>query len=152
LKDEVIDTIAEKSQGMLQAIAEYHSVAQIREALQSSPSTLTGIYEMMLRRIPPRDRKMARNAFRWLTISPDPLSTEALAEAVVLRPGSSPIIRDVERIYNPNFLLKVLGNFVVLSSDSSVRLVHFTVVDFLASLGNAASDITEDFATDVDED
>jgi Ankyrin repeats (3 copies) len=102
-------------------------------ALERIPDDLTGIYTLMINRIPRLDREMVREALLWLSHAQQPMSLAGLCEAVVLEEGDS--FLDAEsRLEHPEILLTMCEGLVSYDEVSSeIVLAHSTVRKFLTS-------------------
>ncbi|KAJ4220332.1 hypothetical protein NW757_014513, partial [Fusarium falciforme] len=112
----------------------------IRKALSSPPVQLDELYKRMLLEVDDHMKDAAFNALRWLSCSLEPLSMSVLAEATILRPGSSPFLNEDDRFTDPNDLLPILNNLVTISKPASgsrtvetISPIHYSLVEFLTS-------------------
>lgn len=91
-------------------------------------------YIRILRLISQQHKSLAGivgNVLVWVTSAGKPLSPEELAVAVAITPGCRQL-SDISGKYRSKTVIKACRNFVTVKSNK-VRLVHFTVQEFLTS-------------------
>jgi ankyrin repeat protein len=110
------------------------------DTLSSLPVGLNNLYSRMILDIEDHRRDEAFNALRWLSCSLEPLSMSTLAEAAILRLGSSPFLPEDDRFARPRDLLPILNGLATIKKPPAgsdavemVFLVHQSLVDFLMS-------------------
>ena len=105
-------------------------------------------YEKLLDSIPVEQHPLAKSALSWLTFALEPLSVEALAEAVALREHD--LEHDLKiRAHDPQSLLAILAPFVSPGPDPSIRLDR-DLLNALSS-GIITKDALGTFYTNQDE-
>ncbi|KAK3317580.1 ankyrin repeat-containing domain protein [Cercophora scortea] len=158
----------------LEALRELSSPAHIRTALQDLPIGLDATYDRVLKRINPKFQPQVLSALTWLAFSKEVLTLKQLAEVFNIRPGRTPAYDDAERLFQPQDVLKYLPGLVHVneqpdvdlmraespstfsfSDDSSsavgsryqyVRLIHFSVKEYLISSRIAQSAVASHFS------
>ncbi|KAA8893974.1 ankyrin repeat-containing domain protein [Sphaerosporella brunnea] len=112
----------------------------IRERLKALPRGLPAVYENILGRIQPEDRKRAENILQWVTWAMRPLTLEELAIAIAIRTDMSSLSEiedDIET--DPRKVLRLIfGPMLKIEVDDTVHLVHQSAKDFLIG-GNLLS-------------
>jgi ankyrin repeat protein len=96
----------------------------------------------MLEAIVPQHREEAINALRWLICSKRVMTVAELAEAVVIDLEDDGDVDISERLFDSSHIISVLSGLVI-TSDGSVRLAHFSVEEYLTSDRLARSSISE---------
>ena len=94
-------------------------------ALNDLPSTLNDTYAMLLQRIPSHDRKIACNAFMWLSFSIKRITLRQLAEAVVLEETDRDL-NDDSRLTDPASVIDICRGLIQVE-DGYVNLAHDSV-------------------------
>lgn len=112
-------------------------------ALDSTPEFLGKLYTNLFNELNEETKPIAIVALHWLAYSFEPLTINLLAEAVVVNPGSSPMLIEEERLVRPYDIVDMLQNLVTVSSSSNssdldsglVHLIHQSLVEFLQDKG-----------------
>ncbi|KAI1124307.1 ankyrin repeat-containing domain protein [Nemania abortiva] len=138
LKQEIVDRIIEKSNGMfllatLQA-RQLRSASSLREVLERShglPEEIDGQYSMYLDRVKSQPRsKLALKAIQWVSCAYRPLQVQELVEALSVRSGDSNL--DPTGMTAVEKIVQAAGGLLVLDTDSNIiRLVHDSLRDYL---------------------
>ena len=106
-----------------------------RRALNTLPPTLNATYERILQRINKSNKEVQRlvqRSLRWLVCSKEPLSSEALCEAISIETGDTTLDRTA--ISEESEILRWCSSLVRRSaSGKSLELGHFTVKEFLTT-------------------
>lgn len=104
LKNETVDTIAEKADGMfrlaalqLESLKSYRTESKIREALRRLPKSLDIYYERALSKIP-EDQNYVKIALQWMAYSARSILVLELLEAVVLEIECPPYLDENDRL------------------------------------------------------
>ncbi|KAK3689356.1 ankyrin repeat-containing domain protein [Podospora appendiculata] len=138
----------------LETLRDLSSPALIRTALQDLPVGLDATYDRVLMSIDPK-------------FQPQVLTLEQLAEVFIIRPGRTPAYDHNERLFEPEDVLKYLPGLVYVGShavdsnsvasvdsyswyspsvDKYVRLIHFSVKEYLISSRIAQSAVASHFS------
>ncbi|KAJ7164799.1 ankyrin repeat-containing domain protein [Mycena crocata] len=137
LRDEIIKTIAESSQGMfllatlqIQSLRKHTSVDAVRRALIHLPKTIPGIYDEAMHRIQKDDRSEdALSILSYLIYARRPLRLEELQHLLAVQPGQT--FLDEDCIMERSTLVSMCVGLVVVDDDTNiVRLVHFTTQEY----------------------
>ncbi|KAL9621899.1 MAG: hypothetical protein Q9160_003720 [Pyrenula sp. 1 TL-2023] len=143
LKGEIMDRLIDGAEGMfrwvavhLDYICEQCSDADIRTALHSLPPDMFSSYERLLRDINKKSattQKLVQQALKWIMWE-GPINAKALGEALAVRLGVYHL--DVDAIVSQERILQLCGSLIRRSVDGScLESAHFTVMEFLLSLG-----------------
>lgn len=104
--------------------------------MKSLPRTLDETYEHILLSISEDDFDFASNALLWIAFSEKPMTVEAVAEAVSVKPGESSLDPD-RRLIDPNDILEICGSLIVVINEDTrndyVKLAHYSVKEYLVS-------------------
>ncbi|KAI5853280.1 hypothetical protein DFP73DRAFT_535869 [Morchella snyderi] len=141
LKQEIIDTLCEKSNGMFMwvhlqilALCEENTAGGIRQALKELPKDLNATYDQILKRITekgPRFEKVANLVLRWLIYAQAVCSTETVIQAIAIQPGSSKLDDDLLQ-WEIRHILGACQNLVVHDSVlGNFQFAHFSVKEYL---------------------
>jgi ankyrin repeat protein len=113
---------------------------EIRQTLLNLPKDLSETYSRIWTKIcasGPGRLATARKMFKWILCAQRPLRIEELREAVALDLGDSCLDEDKLPSGDSWRLIQMCGNLAILSrEDSTVRLAHHTVKQFLVSQRN----------------
>jgi len=95
-------------------LAEPICISSITRSLTSMPHKIEDIYKIILKQIPPQNRRNVKKALSWLVLSQRPLEVAELAVAVALRDEVQMIkqIRENEPTNLPGELRRTLGSIV----------------------------------------
>lgn len=119
----------------------------IEAALERVPETLEQTYSNILVKIPPEDRKLAKEVLFWLSFSLRALSYKELCEAVIVEDDST-IISDNLRLLQDVDLLEICSSLISYDFDKQhIVLAHSSVWTYLTSEKIMDSD-TRDFFLD----
>ena len=106
-----------------------------RRALNTLPPTLNATYERILQRINKSNKEvqqLVQRSLRWLVCSKEPLSSEALCEAISIETGDTTLDRTA--ISDESEILRWCSSLVRRSaSGKSLELGHFTVKEFFTT-------------------
>ncbi|KAL8905153.1 MAG: hypothetical protein Q9207_002812 [Kuettlingeria erythrocarpa] len=146
LKTHICDKVTTKADGMFLA-AKLHvdslstktSTRMLKKALENLSNDLNVLYNDALSRIESQnqdDRKLAKDALRWVAYTYSPLAARALREALAIEPGDTDF--DNEAMPTINLVLSVCAGLIILDQETQmVRLVHYTAQDFLDKIQNS---------------
>ena len=116
------------------------TIAGMREELRSLPLTLQDIYQRMLTQIPTDQLEIARITFSWMLVARRPLTQEEIItvmapsmDIVFSRPGIKPPSKEQDSQITSIDIVRACGGFVILALDQTLRFIHSTARDFLAS-------------------
>lgn len=105
----------------------------LKKALEDLSNDLNVLYNDALIRIESQnqdDRKLAKDALRWVAHTYSPLTARALREALAIKPGDTDF--DHEAMPTISLVLNVCAGLIILDQETQmVRLVHYTAQDFL---------------------
>jgi len=114
-------------------VLEARTIRERREALQTLPPNLEEAFGKTMERIqtqPKPSIKLATKILTWIRLAERPLSIDELLEACAIREGDS----DLDSNNFPSrdtFLNCCLGLAIVENETSTVRLVHFSLQEYL---------------------
>ncbi|KAF8246353.1 hypothetical protein K440DRAFT_553495, partial [Wilcoxina mikolae CBS 423.85] len=143
LKRDICDKISENAGGMfilvrlqLDQLGNQRSIRNVRRALKAIPGQISDIYENTLTRIRTQFKDHAELAVRclaWIFHAHRPLTAVELQHALAVEPGDEAL--DPSGIHDIDFLLSICGGLVTLEHEhGTIRFVHYTVQEFLASV------------------
>ncbi|KAF7341365.1 Ankyrin repeat-containing protein [Mycena venus] len=132
--------IVEGSDGMfllaklhIDSLTTKHTVKALREALNNMPEDLDGTYDEVVARINQQsrdDRELAWHSLSWITHAKRRLRPSELREALAVEPGSAKL--DPENLLDADSILSVCAGLVVIDEeDDTIRLVHYTMQNYL---------------------
>ena len=134
------------------AVLEARTIRERREALQTLPPNLEEAFGKTIERIKTQPKawvKQATKILTWIHLAERPLSIDELLEACAIREGDS----DLDPNNFPSrgtFLSCCLGLAIVENETSTVRLVHFSLQEYLTKevqiLGRPIGEGHEDMA------
>ncbi|RPB13463.1 hypothetical protein P167DRAFT_605061 [Morchella conica CCBAS932] len=141
LKQEIIDTLCEKSNGMfmwvhlqLLALCEENTPGDIRQALKELPKDLNATYDQILKRIAekgPRSERVANFVLRWLVYAQSVCSTQTVIQALAIRPGSSELDENL-LWWEVGYILGACQSLVVHDDVlDNFQFAHFSVKEYL---------------------
>lgn len=105
----------------------------VMKALEKIPEGLNGTYELILERISPSDRVLAREALVWLTYSCQPMRLAALNEAVVIHRGDE-YLDDECKLCDQRAILYICQGLVSYDERTTIiTLAHSSVKAYLTS-------------------
>ncbi|KAL0632587.1 hypothetical protein Q9L58_008518 [Maublancomyces gigas] len=108
---------------------------QVSEALEAIPSTVTGVYTHLLKRLTGKKVKMVSNILTWVVMAPEPMTVTELAIACsvkITHTAESSIERSLIAGFEHNI---ALCGPILKVQDGVVYLVHQSAKDFLLHLG-----------------
>ncbi|KAJ7762425.1 ankyrin repeat-containing domain protein [Mycena maculata] len=143
LQDVIEEKIVQRSDGMfllaklhIDSLATKQTIKGVRDALRSMPNDLDHTYDEVVERINRQgddDRKLAWLALSWITHAKRPLHPPELREALAVEPGTTQL--DPENLLDMYTILSVCAGLVVMNKeDETVRLIHYTIQDYLESM------------------
>ncbi|KAJ7203241.1 ankyrin repeat-containing domain protein, partial [Mycena pura] len=110
-----------------------HTVKALREALNNMPDDLDSTYDEVVARINQQsrdDKELAWLSLSWITHAKRPLLRSELLEALAVEPGSAEL--DPENLLDTDSILSVCAGLVVIhAEDDTIRLVHYTMQNYL---------------------
>lgn len=150
LVQHVVTTITENAQGMfllpqlqIQAILNETTRRGMRQALKELPPSLNDNLGKTLARIkeqPARRAELALKTLEWIFLAERPFSINELCQGLSVNPGD--ICADEDGYPLPKHMVDYCLGLVALDEASkTIRLVHFTVQEYL---DNAATEIFAD--------
>ena len=117
----------------VQAILNEPTVGDMKKALGRMPYGLNDALQSTMARIqdqPDGRRRMGLNALMWISHAKRPLLVNELSEALAIRSGDKSLDRDSQP--RPGIIVDCcMGLVTVDEKTSEVRLVHFSVQEFL---------------------
>ncbi|KAF8523103.1 hypothetical protein BU17DRAFT_86216 [Hysterangium stoloniferum] len=141
---EMETTLVEGAHGMfrwvecqLDRLQACRNVNSVRKALKSLPRTLDETYARMLSEISEDDIEFACNILMWLAFAKRPMTVPEIAEAIVVKSGTSTIDVD-ERFAEPQDILTICGSLIAVIDGRGqykgyVRLSHYSVKEYIVS-------------------
>ncbi len=119
----------------MQVILEAMTRAEIRRSLRNLSASLGQAFEDTIQRIDeesPSRRQLAMRCLMWVSRARRPLSVEELRQALATEVGE--IQFDEDNLLQSKYIIDCCFGLVVIEEESStVRLVHYTLQDFLQS-------------------
>ncbi|KAJ7481304.1 ankyrin repeat-containing domain protein [Mycena galericulata] len=120
----------------IESLCTKSNVKQVREALKSLPKTLNDSYEHAMKRIEEQnqeDRQLAHSTLTWVANTKRPLTALELQTALAIEPDTQSL--DEDNIFAIEIILSVCAGLVIVDEQLSVvRLVHYTVQEYLDSI------------------
>ncbi|KAJ7487830.1 ankyrin repeat-containing domain protein [Mycena latifolia] len=117
----------------MDSLATKNTIRALRDALNNMPKDLEHTYNDAMDRIDRQsedDRKVARLVLTWVSNAKRPLFIRELQEALAVEPGDTTF--DGDNILDADIMLSVCAGLVVIDqTDHIVRLVHYTVQEYL---------------------
>jgi hypothetical protein len=111
-----------------------HTGREVIRSTNKLPQDLFKVYAESLNQVPSQDRDMVREALLWVVYAKQPLSLEALAEAVVLELEDTYMDAEL-RLPNPREILTMCRGLLDHDQETTqVFLSHATIRDFLFSV------------------
>ena len=116
--------------------------ADIEDSLENLTGAPTNTYEHMLKRIRRQSEskvRLAMDVLMWASYSKRPLSLDELRQALAVKSGMKSL--DARLLPSPKTLVDVCAGLIIVEEESNtVRLIHYTLKEFLQShlgqLGN----------------
>lgn len=142
LTEEVISTLSHNASGMfllpalqIQAILDQVSRSGIRSILRSLSSDLHVVFGRFIERIknqPDSRQQIASAALTWLAYAKRNLSIDELRHALATRLSDTEL--DQDNMVSPRVIVEsCLGLLVIEQDSSAIRLVHFSLQEYLQS-------------------
>lgn len=143
MKNEVMETLLERSQGMFQwAVLQIHQISvrcqspgSIRNRLKTLPETLKETYDEVwaqINALEKQDRTLVTRAFFWTRAMCKPLTSDEMLAAIRVAPNGDMI--PVDENLDEDGLLSLCGRFLVIDSQQQVwRFSHLSVPEYLES-------------------
>lgn len=142
LTEEVISTLSQNANGMfllpalqIQAILGQVSKSGIRSILRSLSSDLNEVFGSLIERIksqPGSRQQVANAALTWLAYTRRNLSIDELRHALATRLSDTEL--DQDNMISPRIIVEsCLGLLVIEQENSAIRLVHFSLEEYLQS-------------------
>ncbi|KAF8523099.1 hypothetical protein BU17DRAFT_86205 [Hysterangium stoloniferum] len=141
---EMETTLVEGAHGMfrwvecqLDRLRACRNVNSVRKTLMSLPQTLDETYARMLSEISEDDIELGCNILMWLAFAKRPMTVPEIAEAIIVKSGTSTIDVD-ERFAEPQDILTICGSLIAVIDGREeykgyVRLSHYSVKEYLVS-------------------
>ncbi|KAK4074090.1 hypothetical protein Trihar35433_3564 [Trichoderma harzianum] len=138
-KEEVIETIASKTDGMflwaslqLDEVLKFSAVEEIREALHNMPKDVSEFFSRTMSRI--ANNGFALRTLLWLAYAKNPLSFDALSHALSIQLNKG-ILKDINRDNIPHIdaLVEKCFGLIVKDGENNLRLAHFSIQEYLKS-------------------
>ena len=117
----------------MQVVLEAMTKSEVRKALRSLSASLSQAFENTVRRIenePRNRREVALKSLMWVLRARRPLQMSELQHALATQIGESQL--DDDNILQPRFIIECCAGLIIIDDKSStVRLVHYTLQDYL---------------------
>ncbi|KAL2813360.1 ankyrin repeat-containing domain protein [Aspergillus granulosus] len=144
LQDVICERLIDGAHGMFQwvkcqidQLCRLRNDRAIRNALDDLPKTLHDTYIRILRKLEAEcadEVVSVQRLLRWLVRGTRNLTLDQLAECVSIDPASGEDYFDFDSVFtDPEDVLELCGSLVLISSDGTVALAHYTVKEFLVS-------------------
>ncbi|KAK8092127.1 uncharacterized protein PG998_015140 [Apiospora kogelbergensis] len=142
LRQEIIDTVHEKTDGMfllasvhIDLIRQQTSIKNIRMALRILPKGIEEYYEQAVMRIEAQseeDIALAKKALSFIFCSKRTLSSTELLDAVSIEEGSSDI--DEESRHHLEILIGICAGLITIDRNTNaIGFIHYTLQEYLQS-------------------
>ncbi|KAJ7674252.1 ankyrin repeat-containing domain protein [Mycena rosella] len=143
---EVIEAkIVQRSDGMfllaklhIDSLATKLTVKGVRDALNSLPRDLSGTFDEVVHRINRQneeEKTLAWLVLSWVTSAQRPLEPSELRVALAIEEGSTKL--NAENFLDTETIISVCAGLVTIhEEDNRVRLVHYTIQDYLEEIQN----------------
>lgn len=119
----------------MQVILEAMTRAEIRRSLRNLSASLSQAFQDTIQRIDdetPSRRQVAMRCLMWVSRARRPLSVEELRQALATEIGESHF--DEDNLLQVKYIIDCCFGLIVIEEESStVRLVHYTLQDYLQS-------------------
>ncbi|KAJ7087061.1 ankyrin repeat-containing domain protein [Mycena epipterygia] len=140
LREAIEAKIIQRSDGMfllaklhIDSLATKLSVKGVRDALSSLPRDLSSTFDEVVHRInrqSEEERALAWLVLSWVTNARRPLEPSELRVALAVEEGSTKF--NTENLLDTETILSVCAGLVVINrEDNRVRLIHYTIQDYL---------------------
>lgn len=134
LRTRTVDEITSRARGnflwaslVLQRVAKCHRQEQVRRLLDSTPDGMVDLYDRMLDLVEnpemEEDRSLAKIIMSWAMYAKSPLTVAQLSEAY---PSEFKEVLDLR-----NTITQLCGQFVVVSRNTQLTLVHYSAREYL---------------------
>ncbi|KAJ7094773.1 hypothetical protein C8R44DRAFT_544813, partial [Mycena epipterygia] len=145
LREAMEANIVQRSGGMfllaklhIDSLATKLTVQGVREALKSLPRDLSGTFDEVVHRINRQDEEektLACLALSWVTNARRPLEPSELRVALSVQEGTTEL--NAENLLDTETILSVCAGLVIIDKeDNKVRLIHYTIQDYLERIQN----------------
>jgi ankyrin repeat protein len=124
------------AQCQIDALEECLDYPELKEALNSLPTTLDETYRRILDTIPDKHKSKAVRILQFLTLSKRPLSIKEIVDAIAVNTTGDPYFDPGNRMPDPQEISRYCSSLVVLVSMKSgamLQLAHFSVKEYLMS-------------------
>jgi hypothetical protein len=112
-------------------------MTEILEALENLPIGLDATYNQILNSINIRFQAQVINSLKWLAFSKRILTVKELCEIFIINPDKDVAFDEKARLFSPLDILKYFSGLIITEKnaigDDKVRLVHFSVKEYLTS-------------------
>ena len=135
----------------LQGVLEAMTKSEVKATLSNLSANLGQAFENTIRRIedePRNRRRVATEALMWVSHARRPLHIGELCHALATKLGDTEL--DQDNLLPPRTIVESCSGLLVLNDESStIRLVHYTLKDFLQSRGAQLLRQEETYITQV---
>ena len=135
----------------LQGVLEAMTKSEVKATLSSLSADLGQAFENTIHRIedePRNRRRVATEALMWVSHARRPLHVDELCHALATKLGDTEL--DQDDLLPPRAIVESCSGLLVLDDESStIRLVHYTLKDFLQSRGAQLLQQEETYITQV---
>jgi ankyrin repeat protein len=142
LKQEIVDVLVEKSEGMflwvrfqMETLCAQTTDEEIHTALHSLPSGLEKVYQRcfeLIGRQSPSQKDLARKVLMWTLYTKASLHLFQLLDALAVIPGTFGTDEN-NRINDASMIVSVCAGLITVDKYMTVRFTHSSVRDFLIS-------------------
>lgn len=123
-----------------QYVQNTQTFVELRKKLESLPSNLNGMYQLVLESIQSSDVGSAQSVFAWLAAASRPLSLSELCEALAVDakcravfPGIASPAPKIESESPEHEMQRICKGMITVDSDKTVRLCHRSLRTYLLS-------------------
>ena len=135
----------------LQGVLEAMTKSEVKASLSNLSANLGQAFEKTIQRIedePRNRRRVATDALMWVSHARRPLYVDELCHALATKIGDTEL--DQDDLLPPRAIVESCSGLLVLDDESStIRLVHYTLKDFLQSRGAQSLRQEETYITQV---
>ncbi|KAL7790500.1 ankyrin repeat-containing domain protein [Trichoderma afarasin] len=125
----------------IEILQQLSSVPDIRKALLDLPIGLDATYDRILQNIDAKFQRRVINSLKWLAFSKRVLAVEELAEIFIIDPDKDTAFDENDRLFSLSAITRYFSGLIVINkgqgssknSKDTVRLVHFSVKEYLTS-------------------
>lgn len=135
----------------IQAILDQMTKSEIKRCLRNLSANLNQVYEDTIRRIqgePQNRQQVAMQSLMWISHARRPLHLDELRHALATRLGDTELDRD--NLLPTKSIIDTCSGLLVIDDESfTIRLVHFTLQEYLMSVEQSLFSYGETLITNI---